>query len=46
MCIKMVEGEPETLQNVPDHLKTEEMCKEAVHRDPNALGHVPDHTKT
>ena len=46
MCIKAVEGEPETLEYVPDHLKTEEMCKEVVRREPYGLLYVPDHFKT
>ena len=46
MCEKAVEDEPETIEYVPNHLKTEEMHKEAVCKETYALRHVPDHLKT
>ena len=46
MCIKSAEDEPETLEYILDHLKTEEMRKEAVRREPYALPYVPNHFKT
>ena len=46
MSEKAVEDKSEALEYVPDHFKTEEICKEAVSREPYALGHVPDHLKT
>ena len=39
MCEKAVE-------DVPDHLKTEEIFKEAVHRAPYTLKSVPDQCRT
>ena len=35
-----------SLPYVPDHLKTQEMCKRAVEKDPYTLKFVPDHFKT
>ena len=46
MCERAVEDEPETLEYVPDHLKTQEMCDEAVGRESYTLRYVPDHLKT
>ena len=31
---------------IPDHLKTQEMCKEAVRTEPLSLAYVPDCFKT
>ena len=42
MCQRAVEDEPEVLKYVPDHLKTEEMCKEVVCRELYALPYVPN----
>ena len=33
MCIKAVEKEVESLEHVPDHFKTGEMCKRAIEAD-------------
>ena len=30
------------LEDVPDHLKTQKMCKKAVEKDANILEYVPD----
>ena len=46
MCIKAVENEPETLEFVPDHFKTQEMCERVVENVPGVLEFVPDHLKT
>ena len=42
MFEKFVEDEPETLEFIPDHLKTQEMCERAVEDDPYSLQYVPD----
>ena len=46
MSEKAVEDKSEALEHVPDHFKTEEICKEAVRREPYDLGHVHNHLKT
>ena len=38
--------DPYSLEFVPDHFKTEEMCKEAVNNKAYMLRYVPDHLKT
>ena len=38
--------DPYSLEFVPDHFKTEEMCKKAVCRKPYTLRYVSDHLKT
>ena len=42
MFEKFVEDEPETLEFIPDHFKTQEMCERAVEDDPYSLQYVPD----
>ena len=37
---------PWSLQFVPDHLKTQEMCEKAVEEKPYTMKSVPDHLKT
>ena len=46
MCERAIEDEPDTLQYVPGHLKTQGMCERAVEDEPDTLGFVPDHLKT
>ena len=46
MCEKAIEDGPQTLEYVPDHLKTEKICMEAVHTKPYTLRYVPDYFKT
>ena len=46
MCVKAVEDEPETIEYVPKHLKTEEIRKEAVRKETYAMRRVPGHLKT
>ena len=38
--------DPYSLEFVPGHLKTQEMCDEAVCREPYTLKYAPDHLKT
>ena len=45
MC-RAVEDGPDTLEFVPGHLKTQEMCEKAVEQRPYLLGLVPDYFKT
>ena len=40
------ESVPPWLREIPEHLKTEEMCNEAVAQFPYALYYVPDYLKT
>ena len=42
MCVKVVEVDPLSLDNVFDHLKTREMCDAAVREDSSSLIYVPD----
>ena len=37
---------PRWIIEIPDHLKTHEMCKEAMRINPPALSYVPDHLQT
>ena len=37
---------PWSLQFVPDHFKTQEMCKKVVEEYPQMLFHIPNHFKT
>ena len=47
MCNKTVEEGPWLLCDVPDHFKTQEMCKEAMRALPNAcFRRIPDRFKT
>ena len=48
MCNKVVEKAPWiiVLYDVPDHLKTQEMCNRVVRTVPNAFHRIPDHFKT
>ena len=40
------ENVPEWIREIPDHLKTQEMCDEAVCIESYPLEVVPDHFKT
>ena len=42
---KTVEDEPETLEYVPNHFKTQGICERAVENEPYSLKCVPDHFK-
>ena len=42
MCNNVVDDCPWKLGDVPDHLKTRDVCKDAVGRYLYLLGHVPD----
>ena len=46
MCKRAVEDEPDTLEFVPNHLKTQEMCNKAVEECPYMLEDVPFQFKT
>ena len=46
MCEKAVEDEPESLEFVPDYLKTKKMCNKAVRTESLSLAYIPDHFKT
>ena len=47
MCSnEVVEKDPCSLAEVPDHLKTQKMCNKAVRKDPWSLMNVPDDLKT
>ena len=48
MCEKAVEDKPETLEFVPEHFKSLEMCERAVEssKDPWQVNDVLDHFKT
>ena len=46
ISIGTVKKNPEMLKFVPDHLKTEKMCKHAVKKLPYLLRYVPDQNKT
>ena len=46
MCEKAVEDEPESLEYVPNHFKTEEMFEKAAEDNPWSLEYVPDCFKT
>ena len=37
---------PHWIIEIPNHLKTQEMCIEAVRIEPISLAYVPDHLKT
>ena len=41
-----VQQDGKALGDVPDHLKTPELCLIAVQQDSTALAYVPDHLKT
>ena len=43
MCKRAIEKEPETLEYVPDHLKTQETCERKVEEEPYTV--VPDYFK-
>ena len=45
ISIGTVMKNPEMLKFVPDHLKTEKMCKHAVEKLPFLIRHVPDRYK-
>ena len=45
MCEKAVEDEPEALEYVPNHFKTQEMCERAIENEPYSLKFVPDYFK-
>ena len=42
MCERVVEDEPETIEFVPDNLKSKTMCKRAVEEFPRGLENIPD----
>ena len=46
MCIKAVEDEPDVIEYVTDHFKTEEMCEKAAEDDAWKLRFVLDYFKT
>ena len=46
MCDAAVEENPWCLEDVPDHLKTQEMSKRVVEENPWWLKDVPDHLRT
>ena len=46
MCNKAVEDESETLEFVPDSLKTKTICDRAIEEGPYNLKFIPDHFKT
>ena len=46
MCIKALEVDPWSLYDIPDNLKTEEMCNKAVEDAPSSLQYVPDWSVT
>ena len=46
MCEKAFEENPYTLEEVPDHFKSQELCERVVEEDPELLECVPDHFKT
>ena len=46
MCSEEVRRKPYTLDYVPDHFKTQEMCNKAVPNYQAVLFLVPDHFKT
>ena len=47
MCERAAEDHPNTLEFVPDHLKSQEMCNKAVEEEDQCqLCNVPDHFKT
>ena len=37
---------PRWIKEIPDHLKTQEMCNEATRINPLSLPYVPDHPQT
>ena len=37
---------PESIKEVSEHFKTQEMCDEAVHIEPHSLAFVSDHLTT
>ena len=41
MCERAVEDESETLENVPNHFKTQRMCERAVENEPDTLKIIP-----
>ena len=43
LCKKAVEDEPETLEYVPDHFKTQEMCIKALEENPWTPWYVLEH---
>ena len=42
----LYEGVPRWIIEIPDHLKTQEMCTETVRIEPRFLECVPDRSKT
>ena len=46
MCNDTVRRQTYTLCYVPNHFKTQKICKKAVEKDPCSLADVPDHFKT
>ena len=42
----LYESIPREIKEIPEHLKTQEMCIEAVRIKPYSLAHVPAHFKT
>ena len=45
MCNKIMVEDPWSLVDVPDYLKTKEMCKRDIQKDPYMLKSVPDQHK-
>lgn len=45
MCNKIMVEDPCSLVDVPDYLKTKEMCKRDIQKDPYMLKSVPDQHK-
>ena len=46
MCNEAVCRAPETLEFVPDHLKTQEFCERATENELDTLGRIQDCLKT
>ena len=46
MCIKALEVDPWQLYDIPDYLKTQNMCDDVVRRDSYSLMYVPDQFAT
>ena len=44
--MSLLEIIPVWIREIPDHLKTQEMCNEAMRMDPYSLAFVPDNLKT
>ena len=45
MCNKVVNTMPKVFRCIPDHFKTQDMCKKAVEKDSDMLKYVSDHFK-